>query len=237
MTIGGVLLARVNNRRVVVEALAALPDFSDLEPDLLDSLAGEVLFRRFEADQVVFLEGESSSGLFVVDQGWLKAVKIAESGREQVMRILGPGETFSELSLFVATPSPATVVALEASSLWLVPREAALAMMEEHPPLMRALTQTLARRVLYLLNLVEDLSLRTVEARLARYLLEHAVDDVVHRRRWHTQAELAAQLGTVPDVLGRALSNLSESALVRVERRRILILNRSGLTAKAELSR
>lgn len=231
------LLARVNNRRVVVEALAALPDFSDLEPDLLDSLAGEVLFRRFEADQVVFLEGESSSGLFVVDQGWLKAVKIAESGREQVMRILGPGETFSELSLFVATPSPATVVALEASSLWLVPREAALAMMEEHPPLMRALTQTLARRVLYLLNLVEDLSLRTVEARLARYLLEHAVDDVVHRRRWHTQAELAAQLGTVPDVLGRALSNLSESALVRVERRRILILNRSGLTAKAELSR
>lgn len=231
------LLARVNNRRVVVEALAALPYFSDLEPDLLDSLAGEVLFRRFEADQVVFLEGESSSGLFVVDQGWLKAVKIAESGREQVMRILGPGETFSELSLFVATPSPATVVALEASSLWLVPREAALAMMEEHPPLMRALTQTLARRVLYLLNLVEDLSLRTVEARLARYLLEHAVDDVVHRRRWHTQAELAAQLGTVPDVLGRALSNLSESALVRVERRRILILNRSGLTAKAELSR
>ncbi len=226
-----------NDRTTLTKTLATLPYFGELAPDLLEEVASQAVPQRYEPEQVVFLDGEPSPGLCLVSRGWLKASRITESGREHVVRVLGPGETFSELSLFVETPSMATVVALEPTTVWLIRRAAALDLMERHPPLMRALTQTLARRVLYLLAVVEDLSLRSVEARLARYVLDHADQGVLHRRRWHTQAELAARLATVPDVLGRALQRLSEQGFVKVDRRRIVITDTDGLVAHAERRR
>jgi CRP/FNR family transcriptional regulator len=86
--------------------------------------------------------------------------------------------------------------------------------------------------VLNLLALVEDLSLRTVEERLVRMLLEQADEGILHRRRWATQTEMAARLGTVPDVLNRALRSLAEEGLIQVKRHQIQILDRQGLEAK-----
>ena len=69
--------------------------------------------------------------------------------------------------------------------------------------------------------------------RLARLILSQAEGDVLHRPRWYTQAELAAQLGTVTDVVQRALSSLAVDGLITVERNRILIQNRAGLEVLA----
>jgi len=80
--------------------------------------------------------------------------------------------------------------------------------------------------------LVADLSLHTVTARLARLLLEQAEGDVLHRHSWATQAEMAARLGTVPDVLSRALRGLVEAGLIQVQRHQIQILDRQGLAAQ-----
>ena len=91
----------------------------------------------------------------------------------------------------------------------------------------------MGERIADLVQMVADLSLLTVEARLARLLLEHAEGEVVKRRRWSTQDEMAARLGTVPDVLNRALRGLVEADLIRVERRQIQILDPAGLSAKA----
>ncbi len=88
---------------------------------------------------------------------------------------------------------------------------------------------------MYLLSLVEDLSLRTVEARLARLLLEQSRGGTVQRRRWATQSEMAARLGTVPDVLNRALRSLVDEGLIQVERHQIQILDLQGLEARAML--
>ncbi|NLF74300.1 MAG: winged helix-turn-helix domain-containing protein, partial [Chloroflexi bacterium] len=86
-----------------------------------------------------------------------------------------------------------------------------------------------------LVQLVEDLSLRTVEERLARLLLEQAQTDNLPRQRWATQAEMAARLGTVPDVVNRALRALAQAGLIAVERHQIRILDRDGLKAKSGL--
>jgi CRP/FNR family cyclic AMP-dependent transcriptional regulator len=96
--------------------------------------------------------------------------------------------------------------------------------------------QDLAGRVLHLISLVDDLSLRTVEARLARLLVEQAVGDKVYRKKWATQAEMAARLGTVPDVLSRSLRNLAEQGVIQVERSLIQILDMEALEQKANLS-
>ena len=82
------------------------------------------------------------------------------------------------------------------------------------PTLALPMLDSMATRISELVELVADLSLHTVTARLARLLLEQAQDDLIQRRSWATQAEMAARLGTVPDVLSRALRTLIEAGLI-----------------------
>jgi CRP/FNR family transcriptional regulator len=105
--------------------------------------------------------------------------------------------------------------------------------MQEFPQMSITIAQHLASRAQYLVSLVEDLSLRTVEARLAHMLLEHAQGGILHRKRWTTQSEMAARLGTVPDVLNRVLRSLVDENLITVERHQIRILDPAGLEVKA----
>jgi CRP/FNR family transcriptional regulator len=174
-------------------------------------------------------------GIDIVESGWLKAVKIGMDGREQVLQMLRPGEVFNAISVFTDAPNQATVTALEPSQVWIVRREALLRLMDEHPALARQVVQDLAGRIMHLVRMVEDLSLRSVEARLARLLLEQAEGETVQRRRWATQAEMAARLGTVPDVVNRALRKLAEEGMIHVERHQIRILDKEGLIVVAQV--
>ena len=218
-----------------IEVLSTIPYFANLDSATLEAISRVAIRRAFEAGQVVFLEGDACSGLYVVQEGWLKSVKISPAGREQVIRFVGPGELFNEIGVFAGGLNQVTVEALEPAVLWIIPRETLLSLMDTHASLCRMITQNLAQRVLYLIGLVEDLSLRTVEERLARLLLEQAQGDTFSRRRWSTQAEMAARLGTVPDVINRALRDLVEEGLIQIERHQIQILDREGLEARAML--
>ncbi|MCA9838875.1 MAG: Crp/Fnr family transcriptional regulator [Trueperaceae bacterium] len=218
------------------EVLAKLSFFNELDYETLDYLARHSQHYDAIPEQVIFLQGEASKGLYLVESGWLKGSKITESGREQVLRYFGPGETINEVSLFLDIANPATLIVLEASSVWLIPRETVLGLMETNPKVMRGITRNLAKRLLYVVNLVEDLSLLPLEARLAKFLLEHAEDSIFERRRWATQAELAARLGTVPDVLHRVLRSFSEAGLIEVQRQQIFILDKVALQDKTKLS-
>ncbi len=222
-----------NAMQALVELLASVAYLENLDPVTLAAVARTASRRVFAADQVVFLEGESSGGLCVVQEGWLKAIKIAPDGREQILQLLGPGEVFNAVGVFASASNPATVIALEPSTIWVVERGTMLRLLEDHPRLARAVIQDLAGHILHLIQLVEDLSLRSVEARLARLLLEQAQAGVLSRQRWATQAEMAARLGTVPDVINRALRALAQDGLINVERHQIQILDKAGLERKA----
>jgi len=217
------------------KVLSALPYFAELDPATLKTVARAAIRREYETGQVVFGQGEPCAGLYVVQDGWLKVVKLSPDGREQVLRVVGTGEAFNEVSVFTTTPNPATVVALEPSTVWIIQRKAMLQLLDQHPGMARCILQNLAEHVLYLVSLIEDLSLRTVEARLARHLLERASAGELRRHRWATQAEMAARLGTVHDVINRALRGMVEEGLIEVKRHQIRIIDREGLKAKAML--
>ncbi len=222
-----------NITRSAYQALSSAPYFSHLDPSSLDALAQAAVRREYEADQVVFLEGEPCAGLYVVEDGWIKTVRVSLEGREQALRVVGPGEVFNEVGVFAGAGNPATAVALEASRVWLIHRGTVLRLLDQYPDISRSVIQHLAQRVLHLVSLAEDLSLRTVEARLARLLLERAEAGTLQRRRWATQAEMAARLGTVLDVLNRALHQLVDEELIEIERHQIRILDPEGLRARA----
>ncbi len=228
-------MATKNSPSTVNQILKKVPYFSALDEAALNLVSQETIRRVYEPEQVVLIEGEPCVGLHIIESGWVKAIKIGYDGREQVLQTLGPGETFNALSVFTGAPNQATVTALEKSTLWLVTRAAMLRLLDENPHIARLLVQDLAEKIQYLVRLVEDLSLRSVEARLARLLLEQAKGEALKRHRWATQAEMAARLGTVPDVLNRALRKLVEDGLIQVARHQIQILDRQGLEAKAEL--
>lgn len=220
-----------------IRALTVVPYFTDVDADLVKTIARQTVRQEYAAGQVVFLEGEQGIALYIVQQGWLKAVKMSPDGREQVLHFIGPGEVFNAIGVFVEAANPATVIALEPTTVWVIPQQAILKLLDDYPELARVVIRRLAGRVQQLIAMVEDLSLRTIEARLARYLIEQSTAEQLQRPRWATQAELANRLGTVPDVLNRALRTLVKENLIQVERHQIQILDYRGLAAKAELDK
>ncbi len=223
------------NTAILTTTLQTIPYFEHLAPDLLARLAGMAIWQEYAPGALVFLEGDESSSLYIVHTGWLKVVKYAADGREQILRFIGPGEVFNEAGAFIRRPNPATAIALETAGIWLLHRETVRPLLAANPEVMLQVVENMAERIAYLAGLVAELSLHSVETRLARLLLTGATGDVVPRQRWTTQAELAARLGTVPDVLSRALRSLADAGLIRVERQQITILDRAQLVARADL--
>jgi CRP-like cAMP-binding protein len=193
--------------------------------------------RSYSPGEVIFLEGDLPEALYLVHRGWVKAVKLSPEGREQILDFIGPGQPINIAPVFAEQPHPATLIAQEACELWAIEQSALLGLLDRYPAMARLIIRALASRLLHTISLIEDLSLRSVTARLAKLLLLQLPDQeqaVIVRQRWATQAEMAARLGTVPDVVNRALRSLADEGLIQVGRHQIVILNRAGLAAKAQ---
>ncbi len=188
---------------------------------------------HFNAGQVIYVEGEPAESIYILETGWIKATRMTREGREQAMMFMRPVEIFGDIAVFTGATYPGTVVALEAVEAWSIPSEVILDLLPRHPELALAVIRRLSERVLHYIGLVDDLSLRSVEARLASTLLRNAeLQDgrlVVPRREWTTFDEMAVRLGTVRDVLSRALKTLEAENLLRVEKQAIVLLDPKGL--------
>lgn len=221
-----------------IAALSRVKHFTELPPPTREAIARVATPCHFDGGRVIFLEGEPAEALYILESGWVKATRISPEGREQVVLVVRPGDIFGDIAVYTDTNYPGTTVALEAVDLWRVEKAAVLALLARYPELAMAMIRRLGERVLYYVELVEDLSLRSVEARLASTLLKHIClcegKCVVPRRTWATFDEMAARLGTVRDVLSRALKTLEEQGALRVEKHEIVILDPERLAAHRE---
>lgn len=206
-----------------------------LDDDALTVLAKSAVWKVFAPNAVVFWEGNVETNLFYLEYGSLKATRTSPDGREQVLSFLGAGEVFNELGVFAKKPNPATAIALEESGIWLIPRRALDEIVTAHPHVAMQIIERMAERIIHLVTLASDLSLKTVEARFIKLLLEEAEEDVIERRRWTNQTELAARLGTVPDVLSRVIRELTKAGLIEVDRQTIRLVNHAGLVERGKV--
>ncbi len=219
--------------------LAKIRHFEGLPRPTRERLAELAWPRHFEAGQVIYIEGEPAEHIYLLERGWVKATRISREGRKQAMMFLKAGEIFGDIAVFSGTDYPGTVTALEAADVWVFPAEAFLKLVTKDLALAMAVIRHLSARVLHYTELVKDLSLRSVEARLASTLLQHAETQagqlVVPRRHWTTFDEMAVRLGTVRDVLSRALRTLEADGLLKVEKQAIVLLDVEKLTRRGEL--
>jgi CRP/FNR family transcriptional regulator len=221
-----------------VETLRRVPFFAVLPADELRVLAGHCVARRVAKDELLVAEGDPSEGLFVVQAGAIKVFKMAENGREQVLVIERAGSTVGELPIFDGGNFPASVAAVEDSTLLYLPKREFLDLCRRNSEVAFAVIRSLAWRFRYLTSLVEELSLKEVSHRLARFLRDRAVALGVRTKRGvefpleETNQQIAAEVGTVRDLVSRNLRRFVDRGIIRLERRRVIVLDIAELEAQ-----
>ena len=225
------------------DVLRQVPYFAELDATLLKELAGQVRERKYKPGEVVLLEGGPCEGLYFVVSGRVKVFKISGEGKEQVLRILGPGRTFNDVPVFDGGPNPGSIAALELSAIGHVPKGATLALVQRHPQVAMAVIRLLASRLRALTLLVEDLSLRGVVARVAKLLLDctrghqtlvEGASGTGGACARVTQQQIAAMTGSVREVVQRALKALEKDGSIRMERARVVVLDVKALERWSE---
>ena len=203
--------------------------FSGVADADLEALAHLAVSKVFARQATIFWEGREAQGFYLLSRGYVKLVKSSPDGKEYIIRLVGPGETFAEAAVFSDASYPATAMALEDCQTLFFPKAPFLRQLAASPTLARNMLATLSRLMLHLTRQLEDLSLKEVSARLARYLLERCQE--AHGRIEKglafelptTKAHLAAYLGTIGETLSRTLSRLKSQGVIEVEKGRITI--------------
>lgn len=203
--------------------------FSSLSERELTFLLERVVSRRYAAGEVVFSEGEPCAGLYVVESGCIRIFKTSVGGREQVLSIEGPGSSVAELPVFDGGNYPASVVATEDSVLLFVSKQDFQALCLTHPQVALKVLRVVGARLRRLVGIIEELSFTTVRHRLGAYLLRLAqsegrkVAQGVEVMLPANNQELAAQIGTVRELVSRNLSRLQSEGVVSIDGRSVVI--------------
>lgn len=211
-----------------VEFLRSIPYFSGVGADVLESISRIVFEKKMERGEIIALEDEPPEALFLVSSGAVKVFKTSPNGKEQILSIARPGDSFNDVPLFDGGTNPASAQAMGPVVLFGISSERVDDILREHPELTANVVRVLARRVRQLLALVEDLSFRHVIGRVAKILLEYGTDSTAPRPRL-TQQEIAAMAGTAREVVGRSLKTLEDDSIIRLERHRVVINNKKAL--------
>jgi CRP-like cAMP-binding protein len=220
-------------------SLAKAPIFTDLTEMELGFLARRAVSRRYGSGELIFSEGEPCPGLYVIESGFVKIFKSSASGREQVLAIDGPGHSIAELPVFDGGAYPASAQAVQDVTLLFVSKQDFQSLCVEHPKVALKVLRVVGRRLRGLVSIIEELSFTTVRSRLASLLLRLA------RSGKKTPAgtevtlpvsnqELAAQIGTVRELVSRNLSRLQSAGIVRIDGRTVTITNLKALEQEIE---
>jgi CRP/FNR family transcriptional regulator len=218
--------------------LSKVAIFSGLTETELNFLAQRAVPRRYTAGEIVFSEGEPCSGLYVVESGHIRIFKSSASGREQVLSVDGPGSSVAELPVFDGGNYPASVAAVEDATLLFVSKQDFQSLCLAHPQVALKVLRVVGARLRRLVGIIEELSFTTVRHRLASFLLRLAQKEGKRTGAGAevtlpaSNQELAAQIGTVRELVSRNLSRFQSEGLIQIEGRSVIIPNLKALEAE-----
>ncbi|MBU1107130.1 MAG: Crp/Fnr family transcriptional regulator [Candidatus Riflebacteria bacterium] len=199
---------------------------SEMKPTFLEALAGIAVERTLSADETLFLQHQEATGFYLICSGAVKVYRIGGDGREQVIHKFGPGEIVGEVPVFQGTAYPACATALKKSKVIYFARNRFVDLGRLQPEIFLNMLAILSRRLRQFVELIDDLSLKDVTARLAKFLLHNCASDkssIVELEL--TKGALASQLGTIPATLSRTFKKLQDSTAIKVSGSKIEILD------------
>ena len=208
-----------------------VPIFNTLNYDEMVEIAMITNSREYERGEMIYTSGDKGEKLFVVHKGKIKITRFSSSGREQIIRILGPGDFMGELSLFAPTPLTDNAQALSKCNVCIIDGEKLKGLMIKYPTIALKILEELSARLGKAENLIESLGLHDVETRIIRILLEMS-DDKGEIALKMSKGNLASHIGMSQETLSRKLSYFQERGWIRLEgHRRIIVLDEDSLRA------
>lgn len=204
----------------------------DLPDEVLEELAATSTAHQLAREQILFSEGDLAEATYILVSGAMRLVRLDVHGNQQVLYSVSPGQSFAEAAFFDMGTYPATAIASTPSSLIGFSRRKMLEVIEGNPKVALIIIASLSRWLRQLSGMVEGLSLKSAEARLAEYLLllSGGMPKPGHRVILPTsKQELSARLGIAPETLSRTLRQLSERDIIGVDKRQITIQNPAAL--------
>lgn len=208
--------------------------FAALSAHARRALAAAATVCCYEDGQLITLEGDADVPVFFVLSGVVRIFRTNLDGREQILILLAAGEAFNMPAAFVEQGlAPASAVAVGPVRVLSIENAAFRHAVSHTPEIALAVLRDFSRRLYHLTELTYDLGLRSVRARLARFLLTQAKGHDAAPARW-THQEMASRIGTVREVVSRTLRVLVDEGLIQIERHRVLILDPEALAREAE---
>jgi len=217
----------------ILEFLQSTRLFIDIPAEQLDILIGSAREKKYTAGRLIVSESDEVQSFFIVKKGMVKLSKTSFNGKEQTIYLFGPGEMFCLCSTLNASVYPADAMALEESTLLVLPGDVLEVEARKNPRILLNMLSVLCQRLKETLTLVESLSLKEIPQRLASFLLmstrqsDGKGEDIVEMP--FTQRELAKILGATPETLNRVLKKMAEEGMISMQGRFIRTLDRGAL--------
>jgi len=222
----------------VAATLKKLPIFAALDAPTLERIASASRVLHLDADEPIFRESEPVRGFFAVVAGGARIYRVAEGGREQVLQRVRPGQTFAEAAVLSMKRYPANAAATAAGTeIVEIGAETFLHLFEGDSRVAKAMVASLSTWLLRLVGRVEELTVLSAGARLARYLLDLPSDagaDGVSIALPLAKKDLAASLGITPETLSRLLRKWQDRGVIASEGATIVVRDADALFAIAE---
>jgi CRP/FNR family transcriptional regulator len=171
---------------------------------------------------MLFWEGDACDGLYIVKQGSAKIFRLSPQGRQYIVRILQEGDTFAEVPAFDGSTNPVNVEALENCHVWVIDDKKLRDLVSTHPQFAQKVLGNFGRMLRGMVHKVSEMAFYQVTHRLARLIAEMSEERSVPH--W-TQEQLASRLGTVREVVARSLKEMERSGAIKIEDRRIQIVD------------
>lgn len=229
--------AMPDNRATRITTLKKVPLFADLNDKEVGFLAERAVPHHPKDGELIFSEGEACEGLYVIETGSVRIFKTSVSGREQVLTIEGPGQSIAELPVFDGGAYPASAAAVGDTTLLVVGKKDFQALCLQHPEVALKVLKVVGSRLRRLVGIIEELSFTTVRHRLATLLLRLAREAGQRSGRAEfkitaSNQELAAQIGTVRELVSRNLSRFQAEDLIAMDGKNITIPDLAKLEAE-----
>ncbi len=196
--------------------------FKSLSGNILNEIKAQFKEEDYKAGENIFIEGDKSKGIYFVAEGTVKVYKSSKDGREQILKLIYPGDSFNDVTIFAKDVNPASADAVTDIKLYLLSRESMVGLIYKQPEISLNIIRSMAEKLRYLTSTIEDLSLKHTQERIAKILL-------LFEGKKLSQKIIADIAGTAREVVSRALKDFASQNIIKLDKRDIIILDKKKL--------
>lgn len=203
--------------------------FVGLSSEAIEAIASFVVSKNLAKGDYLFRQGDRAHGFYIVQRGAINVHRVSASGKEQVIHLFRPVESFAEAALATEGGYPADARATEETTVLLVPKAEFIELLRRRPELSLRMLGSMSQHLRVVVGLVDDLTLKDIETRVANWFLRRCPQPLVRReveiRLEGTKRMLAAELGATSETLSRTLAKLRDAKLLRITGNRFTVTN------------